>query len=416
MNESLINLKESGLKDYSNYFFDKNPFPALTVPEENPRITADRHESIKKFKDRITNLRLHDESSVMVFVGEYGSGKSHLLRVFSTAVLDQLDNPDDGVFSVLIKSPGRNFLDYFIEAINGIGLGRMIRLSNKIIERYIQENPLIVKQLLDNKIMSQFESKQYKLDELLEHTQINDLFTKIRKSFLKDVKESDLAYALLYLSPLSTRSIAWNWFFGSTMGRDDKTKIQITDSNNDSRRAKMFLRDFAQILEIIDYKYVVFFIDEYEKISVIPENHRKIFQDDIRDIIDTFPKRVAMFFAVAVHPWREMEKETTALMRRLRTNVVELSKFNEDDIKELIQKHIETFRKSESNTKIIKEKFPNCSTELAPFTEDAIKSIYDESTGIVSDILEKCRLVLEYAVENNEKEINTKTVKKALKT
>lgn len=415
MADYLINLKDEARKDYSIYFFDKNPFPSLTVPEEDPRITADRHESIKQFKDKMNGLRLHDESSVMVFVGEYGSGKSHLLRVFSSAVIEQLDNPKDGVFPILIKSPGRNFLDYFIEAINGIGLSRMVRVSNQIVEDYIKKNPLVVKQLVDNDMKPRLEKHDYELEELLEHSQKLDLFDKIRKDTLKDIKESDLAYALLFLSPNSTRSLAWNWFFGSTLNRDDKSKIKIIDSNNDSRRAKMFLKDFANILEIIRYKYLAFFIDEYEKISILSTNQGKIFQDDIRDIIDTFPKRVAMFFAVAIHPWRDMEKETTALMRRLQSNVLELTTFNESDITELIQKYIGSFR-SESNTNKIKSSFPNCQVELAPFTSGAITTIFDESTGIVSDVLEKCRKIIEYGVEINEKEITKKTVKKALKS
>jgi len=279
LDETIVNLKDHVGRDFSKYFFVKNPFPALTVPEENPRITADRKESIERFKHSVDQLTRHDESSILVFVGDYGSGKSHLLRIFSTAILEQLDNEDDGVFSFLIKSPGRNFLDYFIEAINGVGMGRMTKLSNKIVEEYIENNQKIVRNLVMNPFKEKFDSGKYNLEDLLEHTQVNNLFTNVRKETLKGVKENDIAYAMLYLAHPTTRSTAWNWFFGSSMSREDKNRIQIIDSNNDGRRAKMFLRDMASILDSVGYKQMVFFIDEFEKMSVLPNNQRKIFQE-----------------------------------------------------------------------------------------------------------------------------------------
>ena len=87
-------------KDYSKAFLKQNPFPSTALPEENPRITADRKNAIEKFVHIINNVRHKGESTVAVFIGDYGSGKSHILRVFNTNVLEKLFISEKNVINV----------------------------------------------------------------------------------------------------------------------------------------------------------------------------------------------------------------------------------------------------------------------------------------------------------------------------
>src|SRR5207245_1253693 len=146
----------------------------------------------------------------------------------------------------------------------------------------------------------------------------------------------------------------------------------------------------VQILLNIGFQSAVFFIDEFEKTSLLATRQLQNFHDDIRDIIDEFPKKVALFFAITPHAWQQLEKEPSSLTRRLRSNVAILQKFGEEDIKELIRKYLDSQR-TERDPEKIKSKFPACVSEYAPFTNDSLKEILESSEGLVSEILEDCR-------------------------
>lgn len=67
--EGLIELKINA-KDYTKYFLVQNPFPAVGVPEEFPRITVDR-ESIKlRFQNVISEVVSTNRTILSVMVGE----------------------------------------------------------------------------------------------------------------------------------------------------------------------------------------------------------------------------------------------------------------------------------------------------------------------------------------------------------
>lgn len=413
MSEKFIDFTQSE-RDYAKILLKQNPFPALAIPEEKPSITADRQQARDKFVNVIGNLRKEGESSVVIFIGDYGSGKSHLLRVFATAIGEQLYNIKDGVFPIFLRSPGKNFLEYAIEAFTGVGLSKMTEISHKLVEEYISKNQNRVKSLIHKSHQPKFESGNYVLEDLLEETQVLDLFKEMRAKMLPSVKDEDFLYAFLALSHKSSRMNAWNWFSGSYLSKDEKERIMVSNLNDDSRRAKIFLKDFVDILMKIGFQSIVFLIDEFEKTTLIPSKQRQNFHDDIRDIIDEFPKKVALFFAITPHAWQQIEKEPSALTRRLRSNLVYLTKFDEKDIKELIQKYLAMAR-TEKDMDKIKDKFPGCKPEFAPFTEEALKEILEESEGLVSDILEKCRMILEFFVDHPSKEITGLIVKSVLK-
>ncbi len=390
-----------------------NPFPSTALPEENPSITADRNEAVEKFVHIINNLRNHHESSVAVFVGDWGSGKSHLLRVFNTAIQDKLFTANGGVFPILVRSPGRSMLDFLKEVFSGLNRARMTQLSNQIIEKYIEENKKKVEPLVLRDFKQKFNDEKYKLEDLLEQIEIIDFFKMIRKDLPITLHDEDLFYSILYLSQVSSRIRAWSWIMGSTLSRDDKNRLNVLNNNDDNKKAKIMLRDLVQIIIYVGYSSAVIFIDEFENIATVPSNQRKIFQDDLRDIIDEFNKNVALIVAITPTVWKQFEEQTTALTRRLRSNLLQLKKFGDDDIKELIKGYLKKARISKETIKI-KEEFPDCDPALAPFTNESIDLILSDSEGIVSEILEGCKKCLDDFVNSEEKNISQTLVEKTL--
>lgn len=413
MSSSFIDFTEVK-RDYSKVGLRRNPFPALAVAEENPRITADREKARDKFLNVMYNLRQEGESATVVFIGDYGNGKSHLLRVFYTAVKEQLYSMNQGTFPILVKSPGKNIVDYVIEIFSSVGLEMMIKLSNKVIKDYIENNKTEFIEFLQDDFKQKFkDAEEMPIEEILQYTRKKGFFEKMRKTKFSAIVEDDFLFSFLHLSTSSNRSTAWNWLSGAKISKEERDTIMATSLNENARKAKLYLRDFIQILMNIGFGTVAFFIDEFEKLVQIPASQRKTFQDDIRDIIDQFTKRVALFFAVTPHEWDVLDREPTALGRRLRNNIVQLLKFNEKDTRELIELYLNSERIDTDS--ILKEKFPNCDKEFAPFTIDAIDEIIVQSDGMVHSILEYCRTTLEFFILHDFPEINKAIVKKALK-
>ena len=402
---------ETSTRDFTKACLKFNPFPTTAIPEENPSITADRDEPREKFISIVNNLRVNRTPSVSVFVGNWGSGKSHLLRVFNTAVQKKLSNIENGVFSVLIRTPGRSMLDFLKEVFSGINRTRMIQLSNQIILEYIKKNKSKVEPLVLRNYKQKFNDDNYKLDDLLEEIQINNLFKMIRNDFIINLNDEDLFYAILFLSQTSSKILAWSWIMGGTLSRSDKMKLNIGGNNDDNRKAKIMLIDLVNIILHTGYGSIIFFIDEFENIGTITANQRKIFQDDLRDIIDEFDSGTALVMAITPNVWEQFQGQTTALTRRMRSNVTILEKFNNDDIKELLQKYLKTAR---INDKDIPRLFPNCNPTFAPFTNSAIESILEDSEGNVSDILEDCKKCLDVFINSDEREISKKIIEKTL--
>lgn len=412
MSTSFVNFTDEK-RNYSRAFLKRNPFPALAVAEENPRITADREKARDKFLNVIYNLRHEGESATIIFIGDYGNGKSHLLRVFHTAIKDQLYSMEGGIFPILIRNPGKNIVDYVIEILTSVGLEMMTKLSTEIVKEYIEKHVKEFLNFLEDKYKQEFKKDDQSVEEILSHTRIQSFFNAMRKTRFSSIVEDDFLFAFLHLSSRTKRSMAWNWLSGATLSKEDRDSIMTTGSNDNARKAKLFLRDFVHILFDSGFGNVTFFIDEFEKLVQVPASQRKTFQDDIRDVIDQFTKHVALFFAVTPHEWDVLDREPTALGRRLRNNIVKLPKFNEKYTIELIEKYL-TSERIEGKYDL-KKKFLNCNPNLAPFTNESVDAILEESDGMIHSILEYCRTVLERFALSDIPEINKSFVKKALK-
>lgn len=404
---------EKAKKDYSQALLEKNPFPATALPAESPSFVSDRKDAINKFVTLVNGVRLEGKSSVSVFIGDVGSGKTHLFRVFNSAIQEKLYKPNKGVFPILAPHPGRNFLDFSLEVYTGIGRIRLTQFANSIIEKYIEKNRSEIKQLVKKDFLDKFEKNDFDLEDLLENIQIINLYKNIRKT-ISYIRDDDILFSILYLAQPSSRVRAWTWLTGSTLTKEEKEHIGVLESNDDVKKSKIMLKDFVELILHNGYEAIVMLVDEFENIKTVPTNQRKIFQDDLRSIIDEFTDKVALLFAITPPAWKDFEKEPTALTRRLRSNMLVLRPFKHNDAKDLIKEYLKSVRISTDKNKIT-QKFPKCQPELIPFTDDSLDEILEISRGLVNEILEGCNKVLDYFVSTTESEITKSIVKKALR-
>lgn len=399
----LIELRKGRKRDYGKLLVESNPFPSTAIPEEAPAFNVDREKAVDHFKDIIFQLGSNKTPFVTVLVGDYGDGKTHLLRLFKQSVNAQLfDIEKDGenTLAIYIRTPGRNFKEFFSEVIEDIGRGLLETISNKLIKEYIQENKEKAMTFVigsEKNIPTKFE-----VNEFLRNSMVLDLFRTITKKNFPDFNDHSVIYAILFLSHPDYSSLAWRWFLGEKLSTAENDRLLVSTSITDKDRAYKLYKNLLDLLRYVGITSLVLLVDEMERLTIIPGMQKAIFYDDLRHLIDDSTTGTSYFFAIAPHQWNELTREPSALSRRLSENTFVLDRFDEKRIIKLIAKYV-GFKRIEKNEAIIKSTFGECDADVAPFLNEAITTIFEKTEGNIYSTLILCRKLIDYCVDNFSK-------------
>lgn len=408
----LIDLRRAEARNYDRFYLRRNPFPAIGIPEEALSITVNRETVVKRFQNVTRELLDTGRSIITVMVGEYGSGKTHLLKLFKKSVNTQLLS-FEGTLAVYIKTPGDDFSYFFYGFVDDIGLDLLSQLSIKFISDTMKAEHKLMKHIFDERMRKSFISSELGLVEVMDKIAFFDLANELKHSKFSRIN-SDLVHVFLSLANPKLSSTAWKWLLGERLDKGEKELLYI-DTSIDPKTTYELFRDFAKLFERIGIKNLVVLVDELEKITLLTKLKKDKYQDDLRRLIDDHPKNVCFYFAIAPRQWQDLTREPTALVRRLKGNWHLLEDFKENETRELIEKYLFSARIDQYPGKKVKDTFPSCDPSLFPFTDAAIVTISKESKGVVSDILLIGRKALEVLCDSEEyKVITAELVKLAI--
>ncbi|NVM55370.1 MAG: DUF2791 family P-loop domain-containing protein [Candidatus Helarchaeota archaeon] len=398
----IIDLKFRKRRDFSKFYLLRNPFPAIGIPEDVPLFTANRENEIVRFQNVIAELVDYGSSLLTVMVGEYGSGKSHLFKVFKNSVNTQLLNREDGTLAIYVKTPGEEFKYLFLGFIDDIGRDLLQILSSDLILELMSTNPEYHEYIINQEMKEKIDQETYNAEEILTNSRYKDMFTNIRKTIFTNIQESDVVRAFLHMSHPDKGIASWKWFIGEKLDRQEKETLSMLTTSIDTENAYSLFCDFVQLLHLIGIKNIVLLIDELEKITLISPIRRARYQDNLRQIIDEHPQNVCFYFSIAQRQWSALTREPTALVRRLQGNWHILEPFKKSDVQELIEKYLFSARVLNFSGNVAKKEFPECNPSFCPFNDEAISLIHKKSKGIVSNILLICRSTLNKLIDKSD--------------
>ncbi|MGA2459917.1 MAG: BREX system ATP-binding domain-containing protein [Candidatus Bathyarchaeia archaeon] len=406
--QGFIDLSNLQKKNYSKLLLTRNPFPSTAVPSDLPLTTADRQAAIRRFLDVLTVLRTDNSSSVTVLLGDYGSGKSHLLKLFKLSVNRKLSTGDNPALAIYAKSPGRSMRDLFLYIVDDLGR----ELLTDLAVRWIFQN---LSKAETQKYLAQKQSyvlnsysdvpKYLSIARSLEL--VNDMLPRLAAA-----KNPDLVRAFLILPHPELGSIAWRWFVGSSLSRDEHKTLGIDSTIDDQSIAERALNAFLKLLHVIGLSGLVVLIDELEAITLITRMSRGLYQDALRHLIDGNPGGLAIMFAITPAEWEELTEVPSALERRLAGSVIDLAPFSKKEVLELVQRYLLTSRISGSAKK--SETTDTRSTieaSIFPFTIAALDEIFSTTKGTVSKVVTLCRLCIENLASDTRATIDADYVK-----
>jgi len=414
---SFIDLTVPLRRDFSQYYLKRNPFPSIGVPEETPLITVDRERVIRLFRENVSRVVDSEQSILTVVVGEYGSGKSHLFKIFKENINRQLYSREDGMLAVYVKSPGDDFLDLLLGYIDDIGRPFLEKLASEVILEYLSnlQRAKILEYLPYPDLVDKIQNNKIHIADITSRIRTVGLLRDIFNSRMSNITNRDIAYAILYLTYNSKSTAAWKWLSGGNLSSSERDSINVNSNIGSSNAYEIFLNINA-FFNSVGIRNIAIFLDELEKILSLRSNVRAEYQDDIRQMIDDLPNHALLYLAIAPAQWEEITKETSAFVRRLEGNWILLDEFRENDVEELIERYLYTVRIDNFQSVLKNIQTNGEKQSLYPFTRNSLIEIQELTEGVVSRVLILCRKSLDYLHDHQDiyDVISPETVKEAL--
>lgn len=408
----LIDLKKPLSRNYREYFLKYNPFPSTGVPDDTPAFTVDRESIIKKFQNTIFEILESQNTVLTVLVGENGSGKSHILRLFKHNINAQLLEDQNGMLAAYVKNPGREFFDLYKLMIDDIGKYHLAKIVSNYITNFIKSYDNF-KRDVPTSIYSDYMDGKIDIEKVLDKSQFLNIAKIIYKKNFSEIPNSDMVNALLVLAHPDLSPLGWQWLMGEKLDQSEKNSIGVNRSI-DSKNVYSTFHEFVKAINILGIKYFALFVDELEEITKLFKTKIDAYHNDLRQLIDDNPKNMCLYFAITPQHWEKLLGTKSALVRRL-TNWDIIEEFEEKDTRELIERYLFIGRVNGFTSKECKEKFSDCEPSLCPFTEEAVSAIHDKTKGVVSKVITLCRTIVENKSEGTNISAVTESEVKNLK-
>ncbi|MGI0086470.1 MAG: BREX system ATP-binding domain-containing protein [Nitrosotalea sp.] len=410
----VLDLSDLGVQDYSTFTLKSNPFPSMGLPDDIPATMADRKEIILRFKSALADCVNTGNSSVTVLTGDYGSGKTHLLRYFKYKVNDQLFHltSKNRVLAIYVKSVGISVVNLFKYFMDDVSRYFLADIAIKEINNYLaQQDETKIKSYIYDKELKTKYNKKTKLDEYLRGSRFYDLFKDIRKEVFAKISSDDFVYALLHLAHPDYSQIAWRWFLCEDLEKDSRKMILLDNNITERQQVLDIFNGVISLLLQSGLKSIVVLIDEFENITQISKTARDRYFDDIRHLLDENRKGVCFVIASTYTGFDAVTQSQSALTRRFARDY-KLEKFDLDNINELIKQYLALYRLQNSGLEQKVKTLTDTSVDIYPFTNKAINLIFEKTTGVVHYIIDVCRESIELAIQSNSTVIDEKIIEK----
>jgi ABC-type dipeptide/oligopeptide/nickel transport system ATPase component len=402
--------KEKIQKDYSLLGLKFNPFPFAGLPRFIlPPLDS---EVMKKIVHFISSTWKKEEYSGLTIVGDYGMGKTHLMKYIQEVINDLtvqarkskidfsaatcfIDRPEDTPQRVIHKIIEDIGLDNIRKYIWKIIIDNVMADKNKFYNNYKPTyslfgdstnswNELFEEPIKSNylEFLERFRRHRGNFKKLQE-----DIRKIIEKEIVCDSALADRYLNLILFSEEKEADISWDILAGYVTKRDVKNKEII------------FLNSIVEILEKVGLKHLYVFVDEFEDIGKLSSAKKTNYLLTLTTLIN----REARWSVVISLPRSVLEEEIKKeppLYDRLTSTKINLKPLDEKKSKELLTRYLNLAREKEKDTH-------------KPFSDTCIKEMIKISEGNYRSFLVLAYNSIEVAFRDQKSEIDVDAVNKA---
>ena len=325
---------------YKSLGLQRNPFPGTPVPEDEPTFLFARGTVAEEVAKRIVRAIRERDPQHFVVLGQYGSGKSHILKYFKHEINARFF-PEGKSVAAYVNHPGKNFQEFYRNLIEGLSLD--------------------------------FFGSLYRRFEDVEKQDSNGQ----RRPELLNVLKAAAA-------DTDSRFTAWQWLQGNRQGRLDLEKLGIGYSNHDADRQLETLASLLTVFNQTGPSSLVIFLDEFEELTTLRSDFQTTYLNHLRRLIDISKNQVLLVVSATPEGFDVIRTGGHALVRRLAVTQYVLEPLTPDETWDLIRGYLELASTSPGAAASIIDRG----------SSDEIQRIME---GRVSEIVRACHDLIESA-------------------
>jgi len=395
-------------RDYTLYGLEKNPFPYAGIPDDNPEFCVNRELELKKIEECI-GISLSGSSLHLALIGNYGNGKTHILKYVKSEVNKQLTVNKFKAVAGYVTNPGQSFVNIYRNFMHDLGIDFFKKIAWRIMGKVVASlaKDEFFHKSSDNslRILNELKEKPENIQKYIEEGEVllRAVLKGVRKKLTSTVKSVDIINSFLQLVMEENSLLAWKWISGELTLHDQRKRIGVVSNIDKDYKALDAFMNIKSILKVAGIKLICILIDEFESIENLPLSRKQNLLNSIRHLIDLNPNGLCIIIACTPETWKGIIKDYHAFSERIFKEVL-LKPLNEQTVKKFIAEYI-NYHKHNQN------KNGKFNLSLNPFTQDAINLILKLSQGNVRRILSLCNLALDVACIKRVKEIDSDLIK-----
>ena len=393
-------------KNYSSLGLKFNPFPVAGLPRYLLRPLDD--EVSEKISHFIRSTYTREEYGGLAIVGEYGMGKTHLMKYIQflideltrhkeidfTAVTCFIDRPEDTPQKVIHKVVEEIGLDNIRKYIWKILIDKFEE-DKAFYEKFRSKGTLLLqsKEEWDNLFEEPVKSNY--LEFLKQFRDVGGNFKKLQEHARDIIKEEivrDSALADRYLNLIlfaeeKEAEVSWDILAGYISKKD----VQ--------RKEIMFLRSIVEILRRVGFKQLYVFIDEFEDISLLKGARLTNYLLTLNTLINR-ERKWAVTVSLTENTLKIIKEKSPPLYDRLTSYEVILRSLSEEKSKKLLINYLNLARERDEDS-------------FSPFSEESIKEMFRISRGNYRSFILLAHNAIEVALNENKELIDKEIIERA---
>lgn len=392
---------------YKKYGLSKNPFPlAGNFPEGYLQYTYLDPTDIVKLEDFLRSTFEREEFNGLIILGEFGSGKSHILNLLhETIEVDENVVFQGQAKSFIIQNPGVDPQDILLSMLREVKLSTLqdlifLPIQRKLHERYGEDSLSFLDSFTDY-------NRNMKLGEKWQPEWYKTLFSLGYREFNQRLDEQNIHLKIKDIQPfardvLQSEVINNEIIVESFLGLIFKDEAKITDSwesfltnSVSGKRGRvigedLYLEAILKLFRGIGIRHIYLLVDEIEDLrtSRLSKKAAVEYLATLRRMIQHNYKMFSFVLASTPDAWNELILYYHAIQDRFPVTIDLIGDINRT--KEVIAKYLQETRPEEY---VAHDRW-------FPFSESAIDKLIELRGISLRDILKECRRLIDYGVQH----------------
>jgi hypothetical protein len=416
-----------------------NPFPPSGIATESPDAPPFREEHTRQISEFIrAAYRQRLTTKGLVIIGDFGTGKSHLLRLMEKQINENLADAR----AIYVDRPRLEAQELNRAILRALGEDTVRKMTWFIVRQQlaedIQQSSPELAQLrakveaskrppwqtylpgLDSATVPSFEAvfNHKQIDDYREFFQaydqqgwnrelLRDYFTNALRRLIVPQSPSEFvnAFVTLLLAPDEKAIASWESLLA--LGpRQAKTLL----------RPREFLQDLLKILALNGRNYTFLLIDEFEEVplgALLTARQREDYLYTVSEVLNQIREGLGLVLSITPKAWERLTELTPQLKDRL-PEVIQLGPLDARDVTNMIRYYL---MRARENAKKDDPTFTYDEMDLRPFSPEVIQSLVTKfpTDRTARNVLQFLYQLVEYCATNQIASITLEVLDEALK-